>query len=260
MKLLLAATTALVSVVSALAGSLPTRVPTSGYRGLDANQEFLCNYGFKIVASFYHDSENQTGGWIHAATPIYGKGNTISEITVEEGPPVARSDSQFSVALYSSYKDKPNKVLVSARADQQVCGLVGIPIPPIQLAKGQKYWIVEALKASEGLCSCSRATDTVTWYYDKKRTHGALFQSGTSCYGSWCACPSSCSSHTQTKWKHITGGVPYARVGPRYTVLRRDDLSRSQSASDRAHPSPGTRQSSAIGRDLNKGSIALRPP
>jgi hypothetical protein len=194
MKMLLIATTALVCVTPlAMAGTLPDRQAGSGPRGLDTNAEFLCNYGFKLLTA----SDDGFVVWNRAATPVIGKGAAVNEIIVEDGPSGGGSHSRFQVAIYTSHLGKPNKQLVSASAKQPGCGRVKVPISPITLEYGKKYWIVQRALVP----SSSSATNSIVWLYDTNRTHGALSQSGES-GGSSYAGP----------WQPITGGVPYARV------------------------------------------------
>jgi hypothetical protein len=193
MKMLLIATTALVCVTSlAMAGTLPERQAGSGHGGLDTNGEFLCNYGFQLHAS---NSDQFLEFWNRAATPVIGNGTAVNEIIVEDGPSGGTNPSGFQVAIYSSYRDKPKKQLVSVSARQSGCGRVKVPISPITLEYGKKYWIVQKALA------CCSASNSIVWLYGK-RTHGALSQSGYS---------SSSVSHPGT-WKPITGEVPYAHV------------------------------------------------
>lgn len=202
MKTLLIATTALVCVTSlAMAGTLPERQTGSSYRGLNSNEEFLCNYGFHLYNSVSSSSyiENAT----RAATSVIGKGKPVSEITVEDGPSSGKNTGGFQVAIYSSYRDKPHNELVAASATQQACGRVNVPISPIMLEKGKKYWVVQTAL----IPPCCWGTNSIVWRYDKKRTHGALSQS-TDCF----ATSSSCFSSNFSAWKPIKGGVPYARV------------------------------------------------
>jgi hypothetical protein len=200
MKMLLIATTALVCVTSlAAAGTLPERQAGSGQSALDSNDEFLCNYGFKIYSSnaddffFYY--------WERAATPVIGTGQPVNEIIVADGPSTGSSHSGFQVAIYTSHLGKPKTKLVSASATQPGCGRVKVPISPITLEKGKKYWIVQRAVTP----SNSSTPNSIVWLYDTNRTHGALSQSGST------FCSVGCSSHPGP-WKPITGGVPFARV------------------------------------------------
>ncbi len=195
MKMLLIATTALVCVTSlAMAGTLPERRAGSGPIGLDTNQEFLCTYGFRLYAA------TDTGQlfWNRAATPVIGHGTAVNEIIVEDGPSMGSSQNGFQVAIYTSHLGKPNKELVSATATQPGCGRVKVPISPITLEYGKKYWIVQSMVTPFS----SSATTSIVWLYDTKRTHGALSQSGSFVSG---------HSHVGS-WMPITGGVPFARV------------------------------------------------
>jgi hypothetical protein len=201
MKMLLIATTALVCVTSlATAGTLPERQAGSGHSRLDANQEFLCNYGFKLRVFGYSSSSISRSfvSWERAATPVIGKGTAVNEIVVEDGPSTG-TPSGFQVAIYTSHLGKPATELVSASATQPGCGRVKVPISPITLEYGKKYWIVQSVRLHP---HNSEASNSIRWLYDQKRTHGALSQSGHS---------SSCRDHPGP-WTPITGGVPFARV------------------------------------------------
>lgn len=196
MKMLLIATTALVCVTSlAMGGTLPERHAGSGDSGLDTNQEFLCNHGFKLYSYF----DDYFGGWNLAATPVVGKGTAVNEIVVADGPSGGYAPNGFQVAIYSSYRDKPKKQLVSASAKQPGCGRVKVPISPITLENGKKYWIVQKVLDNS---SVSNPSASIVWLYDKTRTHGALSQTVSS----------SSSVVNRGPWKPLTGGVPYARV------------------------------------------------
>jgi hypothetical protein len=165
--------------------------------------------------------------WIRAAAPVIGKGKPVSEITVEDGPSAGREHGGFQVAIYSSYRDKPNKELVAASSTQQACGRVNVPISPITLKKGKKYWIVQTALVAP----CCWGTNSIVWRYDRKRSHGALSQSGV-CFASFSSCYSS-----HNAWKPMTGGVPYARVGPSDAASKLNPPAQPQSAGDDG-PSP----------------------
>jgi hypothetical protein len=213
MKMLLIATTALVCVTSlAVAGTLPERQAGSGHSGLDTNKEFLCSYGFRLYAVSEPDS---SPFWIRAATPVIGNGTAVNEIIVEDGPSGGSSPNGFQVAIYSSYRDKPKKQLVSASAKQPGCGRVKVPISPITLEYGKKYWIVQ--RALVGYS----ASNSIVWLYGK-RTHGALQQSGYS----------SCCSGQTGPWKPLTGGVPFARVRESAAASEPNRPQQSQGADD----------------------------
>lgn len=216
MKMLLVATTALVCVTSlAMAGTLPERQAMSGHSGLDNNQEFLCTYGFKLFSYF----DDYFGGWNLAATPVIGNGTAVNEIIVADGPSGGYAPNGFQVAIYSSHLGKPNKQLVSASAKQPGCGRVKVPISPIKLEMGKKYWIVQkVLDAS----TVSNPSASIVWLYEKKRTHGALSQSVSS----------SSSVVNPGPWKPLTGGVPYARVLESAEASELNHPPQSQGASD----------------------------
>lgn len=216
MKMLLIATTALVCVTSlATGGTLPERQPGSGPGGVDTNHEFLCTYGFKLYSYF----DDYFGGWNLAATPITGKGTVVNEIIVADGPSGGYAPNGFQVAIYSSQHGKPNKQLVSASAKQPGCGRVEVPISPITLESGKKYWIVQkVLDAS----TVSNPSASIVWLYEKKRTHGALSQSVSS----------SSSVVNPGPWKPLTGGVPYARVRDVAKASEPNRPPLSQAASD----------------------------
>ncbi len=240
MKMLLIATTALVCVTSlGTAGSLPERQTGSGYSVQDTNEEFLCTYGFKLYSYF----DDYFGGWNLAATPIIGKGTPVDEIIVADGPSAGYAPNGFQVAIYSSYRDKPNKQLVSASATQPGCGRVKVPISPITLERGKKYWIVQkVLDAS----SVSNPSASIVWLYDKKRTHGALSQSVSSSSG----------VVNRGPWKPLKGGVPYARVRE---IAKASELTRPPQSQDAGDDSISpvvvpTR------RGGNEGNIPRYPP
>ena len=217
MKMLLIATTALVCVTSlAMAGGLPERQAGSGHSGLDTNGEFLCTYGFKLHAV----STDSFLFWERAATPVIGNGTAVNEIIVEDGPSGGSNPNGFQVAIYTSHLDKPKTKLVSASAKQPGCGRVKVPIPPITLEYGKKYWIVQRAL----VVSSPSASNQIVWLYDTKRTHGALSQSGYSYLG---------SSHSGT-WKPITGGLPFARVRETAKASELNHPPQSQGAGDRS--------------------------
>lgn len=216
MKMLLIATTALVCVTSlATAGTLPERQAGSGHSGLDTNQEFLCNYGFKLYSYF----DDYFGGWNRAATPVIGKGTAVNEIVVADGPSGGYAPNGFEVAIYTSHLGKPKTKLVSAFAKQPGCGRVKVPISPITLESGKKYWIVQKALVNS---SVSNPSASFVWLYDTKRTHGALSQSVSS----------SSSVVNRGPWKPLTGGVPYARVRESAKASELNHPPQSQGASD----------------------------
>ena len=201
MKALLIATTALVCVTSlAMAGTLPDRQAATGRRGPDTNEKFLCNYGFQIYASVSSSSYIEV--WTRAATPVMGKGKSVNQITVDDGPSSGLKHDGFQVAIYSSYQNKPHGQLVAASATQQSCGRVNVPISPVTLKKGKKYFVVQTAMVAP----CCWGSNNIVWRYDRKRSHGALSQSGA-CFASSPSCSSSFFA-----WKPIATGVPYARV------------------------------------------------
>src|SRR5579871_769999 len=148
MKTFLFATTALFSIATlATAGPLPARGITPPDHAIDANQRFLCTYGFRIYtkASYTTDSHESTVQfWARAGIPVIGKGTAINEIAVANAP---SSDpgikpSGFSVGIYSGYRPYHHNLLVSEYvAPVQSCGIVRVSIPMIRLEKGKKYWI-----------------------------------------------------------------------------------------------------------------------
>jgi hypothetical protein len=207
MKMLLIATTALVGVTSlAMAATLPERQAVVGHSALDTNDEFLCTYGFNIQEHVSHSIGTYYTNWVRAATPVIGKGTSVNEIIVKDGPSTGSSHSGFKVGIFTSSRGKPKEggELVSASATQPGCGRVKVPISPITLENGKKYWIVQSVQIYTG----SSTSNSIVWLYDTKRTHGALSQSGSAA----CFSHSSCSFRHHGPWKPITGGVPYARV------------------------------------------------
>jgi hypothetical protein len=237
MKLLLIATTALVCVASlATAGTLPERQAGSGHSALDANGEFLCNYGFKLHAA----SDDSFLFWNRAATPVIGKGTAVNEIIVEDGPSGGSGPNGFQVAIYTSHRGKPKTELGHASATQPGCGRVRVPISPITLEYGKKYWIVQSALTSYS------ASNSIVWLYDTKRTHGALSQSVSTGPG---------SSH-MGPWVPITGGVPYARVreSTGASKLNRPPQSQGASVGAISQVTVPTR------RGGHEGNIARYPP
>ena len=200
MKMLLIATTALVCVTSlAMAATLPERQTGSAHGGLNTNEEFLCNYGFQLQTTVYSGGA-YSSTFVRAATPVIGKGDSVNEITVKDSP----TYSGVLVSIYTSHLGKPATKLVSAYALDTGCGRVNVPISSIALESGKKYWIVQrALLPFDQ----SSGTNSFLWLYDKNRTHGALWQSGSE----YCSVSGSCYSHTGS-WTPMTGGVPFARV------------------------------------------------
>jgi hypothetical protein len=237
MKMLLIATTALVCVTSlAMAGTLPERQAGSGHSGLDTNGEFLCNYGFQLHAS---NSDQFLGFWNRAATPVIGNGTAVNEIIVADGPSGGTNPSGFQVAIYTSRLGKPKTKLVSASATQPGCGRVKVPISPITLEYGKKYWIVQSALA------CCSASNSIVWLYGK-RIHGALSQSVSSASGISYPGP----------WKPLTGGVPFARVRESVGALETSRPPQSQGAS----VGSATPVAVPTRRGGHQGNIARYPP
>jgi hypothetical protein len=221
MKMLLIATTALVCVTSlAMAATLPERQAGSGHSGLGTNEEFLCTYGFKLHA--FRSSSLHSWRWERAATPVIGKGESVNKIIVKDGPSEGGSGNGFQVAIYTSHLGTPSNELVQASSYASGCGRVKVPISPIKLENGKKYWIVQSVIIPE-----SGGSSSLVWVYDTKRTHGALSQSGHSS----CSSAGSCFYHPGP-WTPITGGVPYARVRESAGASELNRPPQSQGASD----------------------------
>lgn len=202
MTMLLLATTALVGVTSvAFGGPLPTREPDSSHYGFDANQTFLCNYGsFDIGVSWSGSASSSIISWRNAAVPVTGNGKKASGIVVADQ---LRSGFEYygiSVAIYSSRHNKPFKLLSRGSVKPSGCG-TSVPISPIKLKRGNKYWIVESLNHGD-----LEPSATVSWFYRKTHAQSALFQSGYSYCNS-----RHCHRHSGN-WETIMGGVPYARI------------------------------------------------
>jgi hypothetical protein len=235
MKMLLAATTALVSVASiALAGPLPAREHEFSHYGLDANDTFLCDYGgFDIHVMYYWDSFNISHphgyDWTHAAVPVKGKGETVSEIMIaDELVSAPLSGYPVSVAIFSSRHNQPFKKLVSTSATaSSACGTT-ISIFPIKLKKGKKYWIVEGLPVDCSTNSCG-VFATVKWFYATTRAHGALYQTHSSCSSR------NCHHSSTSPWEPITGGTPYVKLIS--NARKRDN---NVASTDRTLPDHGT--------------------
>ena len=157
-------------------------------------------------------------GWERAATPTIGKGETVDEIIVEDGPSGDGDHAGFRVAIYTSHRDRPKMELGSGFARQPGCGPVKVPITPVTLEYGKKYWIVQT-KANP---SHSHSSSSIVWLYDTNRTHGALQQSGGS----------SCCASYMGPWQPITGGVPFARVRESAGASELNRPPQSQGASD----------------------------
>jgi hypothetical protein len=100
---------------------------------------------------------------------------------------------------------------------------VRVPISPITLEYGKKYWIVQS-----AIPSSSTTSNSIVWLYDTKRIQrsapGALSQSGY-----YNCCP---SSSYVGPWKSIKGGVPFARVRESVGVSVLNHPPRSQGARD----------------------------
>lgn len=207
MKMLLVATTALVCVTSlATASALAERHANPSYGELDANDEFLCNYGFKLRATVSYSTVYYYVNWVRAATPVIGEGRSVNEIIVNDGGSGGADPSGIKVAIYSSHGNRPKKKLAFASAAPSGCGRVRVLISPVTLEKGKRYWIVQRALTRRASSSSSNP-NSILWLYDKTRTHGALSQAGYS------VCFNSCFYRNEGPWKPITTGVPYARVG-----------------------------------------------
>ncbi len=204
MKSLLIATTALVSVFSLTpAAGQPARQAASDHYPLDANREFLCNYGFAV--STLTSASSAFVSWRRAATPVIGNGKTVTEIIVADAPLESTAHPGFSVAIYSSLNDTFKGLASATTGQSKRCERIKVPISPTRLAKGKKYWIVETARAPPW-----RRVSTINsmlWLYDKRSSSsGAFWQSGL------CSSISMTSCWSRTRWQSITGGVPYAKV------------------------------------------------
>lgn len=198
MKAFLIATTALIGVAT-FASAAPLAAHEPAF--VDANAEFLCNYGFSIWTKMSSSSGGEWTGdlWVRAATPVIGNGQLISSVIVANAPD--GTTGNLSVAIYTSKRRKPHQELVDATVGRpRTCERVKVPISPTLLDRGKRYWVVEtALQPSEGPSDLN----TIQWVYDKKHSQGALWQYGY--------CSNGACFH-YTAWKPISGGVPYARV------------------------------------------------
>lgn len=206
MRALLIATTALISISSlANAGPLPSRETLSGYNELDANQRFLCNFGFQLFTEEWCQSSDCSAIntlVTRAATPVRGEGETVSKIIVANGPIAYETISGFYVDLYSSDHNRPGRyALTGGQINHAIrgCKRRTVQITPTVLTKGKKYWIVETAQASAS-SNDSPARNEVLWAYDTKETSGALQQT---CYVGGCQ---------KVPWTPISGGRPYAKV------------------------------------------------
>ena len=206
MKTLLIATTALIGVASiALTGSAFAREPTSSDYQRDANNEFLCTYGYSVYTKSTMYESSVRWSWVQAAVPIIGNNKTVKEIIVEDAPQHSQSYG-FSVAIHRAYKQIPGRRLAGAYAyTSGKCGRTHVSIDPVKLKRGEKYWVVETALRPGGRHYSSTVTNGLYWLYDQNKTKGALWQSGR-------ACSSSCSFHSHNHWEPISGGVPFVRV------------------------------------------------
>jgi len=147
-KTILFATTALFGMAAiATAGPLPAREVASSGHPLDANQRFLCTYGFSLYTKTWWVSSahvSKAHKWERAAVPLIGKGRTVNEITVANAPPSSSwsSGTGVAVALYSGFR--PYHRLANGLIERvETCSAVKVSILPTKLLKGKKYWIVE---------------------------------------------------------------------------------------------------------------------
>ncbi|HTT85228.1 MAG TPA: hypothetical protein VMF67_17260 [Rhizomicrobium sp.] len=215
MKMLLVATTALVSVATlAFAGPLPAREIESSHYMFDANQTFLCDYGgFDIQLDEKGGSSSLIRDWTRAAVPVIGQGETVTGIEVANELTSGNASyfQGMSVAIYSSRKNRPYQKLVGATAPTSECGTT-LRIEPTQLQKRKKYWIVEKPGGigCSGLGSCLPQRVTVEWFYGTSKKRKALWQPGFS----YCSGISGhhCQHQGSGVWRPIIGGTPYVEL------------------------------------------------
>lgn len=210
MKMVLVATTALVSVSSALAGPLPSREPVSGPYGLSANDTFLCDYGaFDINFKLNFAQSGVIEHWTRAAVPVRGNGEEVGGIEIADKF-YSSGYPGLSIGIYTSRHNMPFKQLTSTRTVASGCPLT-VSVGPIQLQQGKKYWVVEKTAPSFGdLSIASGATWGYAWFYRTTKARDALSQSGSSiCSGSRAQF---CYPHYHTAWAPITAGTPYVKL------------------------------------------------
>ena len=178
-KCKLLATTALVIVgsLSFLAvQSTAVAQPLAAATERDRNREFLCTYGDITVS--HNRFAGDSGGysyvsWTHAAAPVRGRGQTVSQIIVMDSfdGSASRATHEFSAGIYSStLHGKPGKLIAgSVGVAPEACGKVTFTIPPTTLAKGKTYWIEEAADQLHGL-------KKILWAVDPKAKQNAWVQ------------------------------------------------------------------------------------
>jgi len=204
MKMLLIATTALISVASlAVSDPVSARGTGSGLYHFDANKEFLCNYGFTIynVVQSYASGRVISYEWSRAAAPLIGRGKRVSEIIVAESS-LSEATTGFSVAIYSGTSSPVNKLVGAIVEPSQGCGRRKVKISRTNLAKGKQYWIVETALRAQLSQYTSASDNAMKWLYDEKpKQDVGLWQSGYSKH----------DKRHESPWMSI-GYVPYARV------------------------------------------------
>lgn len=214
MKTLLIATTALLSVTSAVAGPLPAPEPPSRHYGLDANDKFLCDYGGYYYVSFSAGFSEHAllENWTRGATPVKGKSETVSGIEVGDSFYSPRGGYLgLSVGIYSSRHNQPFKLLAGAWQAAYSCP-VTLSVGPIRLQQGKKYWIVEKAEPSFGSPSdFPSGMWGYEWFYRTTNTHDAKWQSGSS------SCTPSypyqeCHLLHSGAWQSMTGGTPSLKL------------------------------------------------
>ena len=211
-KIALFATTALVSATWLAAAAGPASAQPASNRAADvgsfpvkdANQAFLCNYGYDVTYSAIISSGSSVIGWSMnvAAVPIIGKGKVVNEIVVADS---ATSESRVPYGFYvellqnDSRTDTPGQVIATSQPvipKRTTCEKKTMPISSTLLNAGQKYWVEEI--AYGGYVAGA------AWLFDTNRRNKAISQSRTCYVGSGC---------DDQPWQAIPGAYePYVGV------------------------------------------------
>jgi len=181
---------------------------------LDANSEFLCNYGHFTVSAYRYyggSSEDRISDWSEVAVPITGHGQTIHSITVEMEPGAYPGKPRFHAGIYSNTSSgfPGNRIAGDTGKAPAQCGPVTIFIQPTTLQPNTAYWVEERIRLPFPQFSAHPESDDVGWAIDPRTKRKAYVRSHKyfSCYPS-SVCRGSSST---TPWRQQPTG-PYVRL------------------------------------------------
>jgi hypothetical protein len=176
----------------------------------DNNRKFLCDHGYDVNSHTWvsQSGSNYRTHWHAVATPIKGRGKTVSEIIVADAPR-HKTSFGFYVVLDEDVNGKPGYGIDSASVTSSgsECRLITVPITPITLTRGKQYWVVEF-----GEVDFVKGNTGGKWLFDADQDdhlkNHAMYDDGFYC------CCSTCDSSSSNGWARETGSADklYVRI------------------------------------------------